>query len=78
MVLYGLSFLWIIILFGSYYVNYHFGANAGMLCLVITTALYFLLAFVMTLVLVALGDGCPHVEPLLIGFVCSQQLPLVK
>ncbi len=78
MALYGLSLLFILILFGSYAVNYHFGASFAAGVLFFICVLYFLLAFIAAILVILLGDVCPNIEPLVVEKVPSNMVPVIK
>lgn len=76
--LYAVSVVLVVLLFCCSFVNYHFGATFLTLLLTVVTVLYLLLAFVIALIMVVLGDVCPATEDLILSFVPANMKALVQ
>jgi hypothetical protein len=76
--LYAVSVVLVVLLFCCSFVNYHFGATFLTLLLTVVTVLYLLLAFVIALIMVVLGDVCPATEDLILSFIPANMKDLVQ
>ena len=78
MALYGVSVFFILIIFLSAYIHYHFGLNFGIFFLLIITVLYLLLALVAAILLVVFSETCPNIEPVAISMVPDKYKPVLR
>jgi hypothetical protein len=78
MALYGVSVFFILLIFLSAYIHYHFGLNFGVFFLLIITILYLLLGLVTAMLLVVFSTTCPNVEPVAIAVVPDKLKPVLR